>query len=308
MESIKNYFTRPPLPHSAFQVSSSYLSGICVSPKEKKIKSRFILPLEGGIIQPSFEQRNIREPALLEKKIKEALEKVHLSDHKIACLIPELSLRAFVFSFDTLPFSRKEREQIIRFRVKKQIPLLPEDAAVSFDVLRTDNSVRVLAAVARSSIIREYEDLFARLQLNVRSIGFPSLSLNNLINKEATQNFLLVNIEEDFFSLVVVANSAFVLYRLKSFAPSSPKDISLIQRVENIVKEVENTVNFVEDREKEKVQSFRVRLGLLEEGEEMFSRLQEKLPFPLAEIDVELAAECDLKERRILAPLIGQIL
>jgi Tfp pilus assembly PilM family ATPase len=307
-DRIKSYFMRQLLPRSAIQLTSSYLSGIHVSSKEGKIKNHFILPLEKGIIQPSFSNKNIKNPALLEKKIKQGLEKLHLSDNKIACLIPEVSLKAFVFSFDSLPSSREQRERIIRFRVKKQIPLLPDDARFSFDRLRSNSSAKIFVTVARASIIQEYEDLFSKLHLKVRALGVPTLSLYYLLNKEEERDLLLINIEEDSLSLIAGLNSEVAVYRLKLFIPGSLTSFSGLQRVENIVKEVENTVNFVEDKEKKKVNSFRIRLGLLEPEEEMFSQLKEKLSLPAKGIEAGLTSKLGLREKVILSPLIGQIL
>ena len=143
VNKIKNYFSQQPLPHAAFQVTSRYISGIRVSPKD-------------GRIRPSFDKTNIKNPEWLEKNMKKELGRLHIHDHKVACLLPELSIKAFVFSFGSLPSSRQEREQIIRFRIKKQIPLLPEDARFSFDVHKSNSTVKIFVAVARTSIIREY--------------------------------------------------------------------------------------------------------------------------------------------------------
>jgi hypothetical protein len=307
-DKIKNYFTRQLLPRSAIQLTSSYLSGIHVSSKEGKIKNHFIFPLERGVIEPSFSNKNIKNPAVLEKKIKQGLEKLHLSDNKIACLIPELSLKAFVFSFDSLPSSREHRERIIRFRVKKQIPLLPADARFSFDRIRSNGSGRMFVAVARSSIIQEYEDLFSKLRLKVRAVGVPTLSLFYLLNRAKERDLLIINIEKDSLSLIAGLNSEVAMYRLKPFIPSSLTEASGFQRVGDIVKEVENTVNFVEDKEKKKVNSFRIRLGLLEPEEGAFSQLKEKLSLPARGIEEGLTSKLGLREKIILSPLIGQIL
>jgi Tfp pilus assembly PilM family ATPase len=307
-DRIRNYFLWQLLPRSAIQITSNYLSGIHVSSKEGKIKNHFILPLERGVIEPSFSDKNIKNPALLEKKIKQGLEKLNLSNNKIACLIPELSLKAFVFSFDSLPSSREQRERIIRFRVKKQIPLLPDDARFSFDRISSNSSSKILVAVARASIVQEYEDLFNKLRLKVRAVGIPTLSLYYLLNREEERDLLLINIEEDSLSLLAGLNSEVAMYRLKPFILGSPTNVSGPQRVENIVKEVENTVNFVEDKEKKKVNSFRVRLGLLEPEEDMFMQLKERLSLPAKGIEAGLTSKLGLREKMILSPLIGQIL
>lgn len=305
---IKEYFTKPNFPRSAFYLSSRYLSGIHVSPKERKIKYHFITSLESGVIQPSFNKKNIKNGALLEKKIKEGLEKLHLAEQKIACLIPELSLQAFVFSFDSLPSSFQEREQVIRFRVKKQMAFIPEDARLSFDVIESDHSKKVLVSLARASIIQDYEDLLRKLGLKVRGVSSPVLSLYNVMSREGDGEFLLINIEEESLSLVAVINSEIVLYRQKPFGLESKEAMFSNQIIESIVKEVENTANFIEDRDKKKVDSLWVRLGVLGLEDEIFSKLKKKLSFPLRRIDVPLVSNLAIKERQFLSPLIGQIL
>lgn len=305
---IKEYFNKPHFPRSAFYLSSRYLSGIHVPPKERKIKSHFITPLESGVIEPSFNKKNIRNGPLLKKRLKEGLEKLHLTDQKIACLVPELSLIAFVLSFDSLPPSFQEREQIIRFRVKKQMAFLPEDARLSFDVIKSDHSEKVLVSVARASIIQDYEDFLRQVGLKVRGVGSPVLSLYNVVSKEENGEFLLINIEEESLSLVAIINSEIVLYRQKPFGLESQATAPSSQIIENIIREVENTANFVEDREKKKVTSLWIRLGLLGSEEEIFSRLNKKLSLHLKRIDVPLVSDLALNKRQFLSPLIGQIL
>lgn len=305
-DRIKNYFSRQPLPHAAFQVTSSYISGIRVSSKNGRITNHFILPLEKGVIRPSFERKNIKNPEWLEKNLKQKLGGLHIHDHKVACLLPELSIKAFVFSFGSLPSSRQEREQIIRFRIKKQIPLLPEDARFSFDVQKSKSKVKIFVAVARASIIREYEEFFSRFNLKIRTIGIPTLGLHSLLSAGKEKDFILINIEEDSLCLLAIIDSDIVLYRMKPILVSPQFSLSDDQRVENIVKEVENTVHFIEDKEEKKIQSSWVRLGVLDESG-VLARLQKNLSFPVTGIDSCLTGELSLREKKILSPLVGQI-
>ena len=307
LEKISQYFIKQPLPRTAFQLTSRYISGIHVSAKDGRVTHHFISPLERGIIQPSFDKSNIKKPALLEGRIKRELGKLRISDHKTAFLLPELSLKAFVFSFDSLPASRQDRERIIRFRVKKQIPLLPDDARFSFDVVKTGANMKMLVAVAKSSVIREYEDFFSRFNLRVRTVGVPTLSLQSLLNTQKEKDVLLINIEEDSLCLVAAINSEIALYRLKPFLSGFQASTSPDQAAENIVKEVENTIHFIEDKEERKIQSFWLRVGFLEGEEEVISSLERKATFPITRIESSLTEKLGLKEKKILSPLIGQI-
>ncbi len=307
-DKLKEYFTKPPFARSVFYLSARTLSGIHISRKERRIKHHFITPLEGGLIEPSFSKKNIENEPILERRMKEGLAKLHLNDTKTACLIPELSLKAFVFAFDSLPTSKHEREQIIRFRIKKQMAFLPDDARLSFDVIKYDHSQKVIVSIARASIISEYEDFFRRIGFKVSLISSPLLSLYNLIRGEREGVFLLANIEEESLGLLAIIDSEIALYRQKPLGFESEDDIPSPQRLEEIIKEIENTANYVEDREKRKITSLLVRLGQVGTEEKSFSQLRTELSFPIDRIDVSLASDIAVEERQFLAPLIGQML
>ena len=304
---LKNYFTEHPLPHSALQVTSSYISGIHLSAKDRKLKNHFVLPLAGGIIQPSLEKANIKDPALLRKLIHEGVEKFDIYNHGVALLLPELSQRTFVFSFDALPGPFKEREQIIRFRVKKQMPLLSEDVRISHDVLRTKGKKKTISSVARSAVVSEYENFFGQLRLKIRAVGFPLLSLSHLVDWNQEKDFFLVNIEKDSFGLLAFTESEPYLYRQKPLMVRQSENY-LLERVQTIVQEIENTAQFIRDKEKREISSIIIRLGLLDSEEEILSNMESRLNYPIKTIESMVGLKLSGRDKKILTPLIGQLL
>ena len=308
IDRIKHFFTQPLLPLSAFQLSSHYLSGIHINQKNGKIKNHFLFPLDKGIIEPSFFKKNIKKEVPLREKIKEGIEKLQLSDHRVVLLLPEISQRAFIFTFDALSSVRQEREQIIRFRIKKQIPLLPEDARLSFDLIKSNSQDKVVATIARSSVVKEFEDFFGQFRLKVRAVSTPLLSLLNLINREREKDVMLVNVEEDCFSLAAVLGSEISLYRQKPFELEYGDKESVDHRVEEIAQEIEKTVNFIEDKEDRKISSLLIRYGMLESEDKVFTGLRERLSLPVKDIETSFALNLPMKEKKILFPLIGQLL
>lgn len=306
-DNLKNFFTEHPLPNSAIQVTSSYISGIHLSLKDRKLKNHFILPVSGGIIQPSFEKANIKEPQLLQKLITEGVDGFDIYDHGVALLLPELSQRTFVFSFGTLPAAAKEREQLIRFRVKKQMPLLSEDVRISYDVLPTKGSKKVISSLARSPVVSDYENFFGQMRLKIKSVGFPLLGLSNMVNWNEEKDFFLVNIEKDSFGLLAVTDAEPSLYRQKPLMARQDEKY-LLEKVQNIVLEIENTVQFIRDKEEREISSIWIRFGLLESEQELLSSLESRLSFPIRNIDSAVSINLSSREKRILAPLIGQLL
>jgi len=305
---IIEYFTRPPQLQSAFYISTRYIAGIHLSPKDKQVSHYFVLPLEEGVVVPSFTKKNIYDNPSLEDRLREGMEKLRLSDKKTACLIPELCLKAFVFSFDSLPSSAEEREKIIRYRIKKQMGFFPEDSRLSFQEIDSSQERRLLVCLAKDSVIHEYEDCLGRLGLKVRILGSPVLGLYNVLNSQERENFLLINVEKESLSLVAVIESEISLYRQKPNVLERKAELTIAQQVENIITEVQNTAHFLEDTEEKKIQSLYLRLGSLRAEEKMYSELENRLPFALNRINVVRLEKLNPREREILAPLIGQIL
>lgn len=304
---IQEYFTQQPLPHTLFQISSRYVAGVAWSQKEKRIKRHFLLPLAPGIVEPSFDKTNIKEPGRLEEKLRDGLRRLHAPDGNIGCLIPDLCFKVFVFGFDSLPASDRERAELVRWRLKKQTPLAAEDLRISYDVITSNASSRVLVAAVRTVVVREYEDFFSRLRLRVRHVGIPSLNLLNRRNGEKDGASVIANIEEDYVSLMVVIGSGIVLYRLKSLGSMGPTAASSVQRAADVAKEIENTVHFIEDREKKKVLSLWLRLGLLEGEEEFMAGLRAGLSLKAELVESNRLSGLNPCEKRLLSPLVGLI-
>lgn len=306
-DNMMNFFTRIPMPLTAFQLSAHYLSGIHITPKEKRIKSYYISPLEKGIIAPSFYKKNIHDPAGLGNKINEGLTKLNNSGHKMAFLLPELAQKAFVFSFDSVPATLEEQEQLIRFRVKKQMPLLPGDSRLAYMTFSTEDKIRVVASVAKAAVIQEYEDIFSQQKLKVKLVGVPSLSLLNVMDLDAEKDFILIDVEEDSFCLIAVVNSKMALYRQKPFGFESTDEQANIEKISTIIQEVTTTTQFIEDKEKREIASLWIRLGIWNNGEELFEQLGDRLSTPLKRIESSLEQKLDPDKKKILSPLIGQM-
>ncbi len=307
-DRLKDYLIKPPSFSVAFQISHHYLSGIHILPKEGKIKNQFILPLESSALEPSFDKKNIADDSHLEERLKEGVRQLNFSEKKIALLIPESCLKVFVFSFVPLPSSPKEKEEIIRWRVKKQMPLLPDDIRLSYTVLRSNEEEKVLVSLARASVVHEYENFFSKIGLRVGTVGVATLNLMNLIDGEEADNLIVINLEEDYISLMAFLDSEISLYRVKPLVHESQTKLPFATKIEDVVKEIKNTVNFIEDREKINIKTFWARLGTMNPEEKILSALQDRLAVPLKMIEPPPASELAFHESQILSPLIGQIL
>jgi hypothetical protein len=307
LRKIKDFFFAPLCPPMVIQVSSSYLSGIHMDVKDGRAKRHVILELPTGLLEPHFDRKNIDDAAALSGVLKEGLGQLQVSGKKIACLLPEACFKILVIPFDSIPSSEKEREKTIRWRAKKQMAILPEDTRLTYEMIAGASSIKVMAALARTPVIREYEDLFAGLGLEVGIATAPTVSLLNLVDWEDEKDILVANIEEESLGVIAVTQAEPALYRLKTFSVGGEDGLRLRQKIEAVVNEIENTAHFIEDHEKREVRALWFRSGLREGQEDILAGLKTALPFEVRAIQAPPSFGLAPESSAFLAPLAGQV-
>ena len=308
IESLKSFFLNLPLPDAAFELAAGYLSGIRISRRSRSARGRFILPLDPGGFAASFDRANVTDAASLKERIAEGKERLGLTRGRISVLIPEPCVRIFILTVDSVPGPQAEREAFIRWRIGKQMPLVHEDLVITSVVSRGGPSQTIMACMARRAVVQEYEELFADCGLSVGTVTVPSLGLINLLGGEiGAAGGLLLNVEDDYVSLLAFTESEWHLYRQKAFLTESRTSWTLDQKVDQVAKEISNTAHFLEDKEMIKVEKIWARSGVLEDGVELIARLQSAQDLPVEAVDYPAREPWDVREKAILAPLVGMI-
>ena len=303
-DRLKEYFGGGPFLSLSFMLTGRSLSCLRAGGRERRAEGQAVLALKPGALEPSFERHNIKDPAELGEKIREALRRTQSTVREAALLVPEACQKSFIFSFDDFPASPEERRELLLWRLKKQMPSLPDDARLAFDLSGNGAPRRVFVSVVRPAVVREYEGLFAAAGLKIRSVSLPILGLFNLLDRDREKDVLLANIEEEAVSLLAALNGEAVLYRFKPFlAGAGPQGSSL---EENVIKEVAGTLTYLEDREKKKVKTLWLRAGVGTEASALAEAFQKKLDLIVRPVEAPAAFGLTSRERHFLAPLIGQ--
>jgi hypothetical protein len=298
------FFTDPLHPPAAFLVSRTRIGGLVRSGKGGGISGQAVLPLAPGVLEPSFDKRNIANPTAFEKAVRDTGARTGRTGGPVGILLPESCLKAFVLPFESLPSSPRERDEVLRWRLAKLVPLPPEDMRMSYAVLKAPGQTRVLMAIARTDVVREYEDAFGRAGLTVRDVGVPALNLLGLVRLDPPAHALILNLEEDYVSLTAVLDGQVALYRFKPVLqdPNGLQDPRL--KIEQAAAEVETTIRFVEDREKKTIGAVWVR-ATFPDSTGAAAVLREQLP-NLDVRDIEIPPQIRPPDRAFLAPLAGQ--
>ena len=305
LKRVKDYFLEVPLPDVVLQVAPRYLSGLRIAPRERKAGGHFLLPIPEGAVVPSFESLNFADPRAVESAVKEGLAKLGLSQGTAAVLLPELAAKVFVLGLDSLPASPRERDSIIRWRVAKILPSLPDDARFAFLRTPAGEGERLLVTVARTSVIQEYEALLAGCGLAAGNVNPAFLNLIGILPAAPEGDALAVNVEDDSLGLAVLDGSGIGLYRQKPFSMDGAPGAAPIT---DLVTEIENTIHYLEDREKRTVRILWLRSGLIGVRSDLAAELRKALPsMTVMEAGGCVPLDAGARDKDLLAPLYGHL-
>lgn len=116
--------------------------------------------LKPGSVVPDLIEANLRERNSVFQTLRDTLVSVGGRSRDVIAVLPDAAVRVVLLDFDTLPANSEEAEGVVRFRLKKSLPFDMDKAKVSYQAQSSNNGVRVIAAVALTSVIEDYESAF----------------------------------------------------------------------------------------------------------------------------------------------------
>lgn len=178
--------------------------------------------LTDGVVRPNLIGTNVHDRGELVSAIRDALSTVGARGRDTIVVLPDAASRISLLDFDTLPERRQEAEGVLRFRLKKSLPFDIDKAAISYEAVRANGSVKVVAATALQSIVQEYEEA-------VREAGFspgvvvPSMAAA-LGAVDATHPTLVIKADPGTAGLAIVHRNELMLLRTLEMASISDPD------------------------------------------------------------------------------------
>jgi type IV pilus assembly protein PilM len=116
--------------------------------------------LNEGVIVPGLNIPNVLDADALRAALSGAMGAVAGKSRDVIVVLPDVAIRTILLDFEALPAKPEEVEPVIRFRLKKSLPFDVDHAALSYEVTRSNGTIRAVAAVSPSEIIAEYEKAF----------------------------------------------------------------------------------------------------------------------------------------------------
>jgi len=167
--------------------------------------------LAPGTVVPDLMEGNLRERTAIFQTIRDTLDSVGGRSRDVIAVLPDTSVRVVLLDFETLPPKRDEVEAVVRFRLKKSLPFDLEKAKVSYHAQPAPGGVRVIAAVALTSIVEDYENAFREAGYTP-GIVMPSM-LAALGAASSERPTMIIKVDARTTSIAILDQNQLLLFR-----------------------------------------------------------------------------------------------
>ncbi len=291
-ERIRRYFLEQPRPSAVFQIAPSYFSALKTGPGDQLTADDYVYhPISSGLVEARILQKNIVQPGLLQELVKKTWRKFRPHGHSVTVILPEMSARAFIFTLESAGLTPAEQVRFIEWKLEHNLSHPLDRVRYSYQTFNSGRERKVLVVCIGEEVASEYESLFAENRLHPGKLTIPSLSVLNLVVRTGLPagDFLLLDADLDYLSLVAVLDGSPYLYRQKQLWPD--KETSRT----TILKEAENTIHFIEDKARKKPSLVFLRSNP-ENPVWLMAEMEKLLGLKVEEV---------MGERQFLAPLLG---
>jgi type IV pilus assembly protein PilM len=262
MQRLDRWLNALPHPSLVVEVSPNRVAAARWGKTRGTLESYAVEPVPFGAIVPSPVEVNIAQPDAVRGALRRVFSRLPSRGPELALLIPDPVVRVFILPFETFPRRASDALPLLRWRLKKSVPFDVDETVVSF--MRQDGrdgSLEIVAAVARQSIVREYEDLAASLNSHAAVVLGSTLATLPLLEERGAT--LLVRMSGRTLTTVIVQGENLAVYR----SGEMHADIGVLEP-QLILDEIFPAIAYYQDTWKGMVD--RVRLSGFGAREEMF--------------------------------------
>lgn len=183
--------------------------------------------LPDGLVTPALTGTNVSQLDEVVAGLRRALDHAGLgTPRRVALVVPDSLARVSLLHFEQLPGRAADRDQLVRWQLRKATPFPLEEAQLSYFVAHAEPGASTLAAVvARRDVIAQYEAVTAALGIHAGIVDLASFNvMNALISAGAAPagDALLVCLAAEATSLAILRGPDLMFYRHRTAVDEEP--------------------------------------------------------------------------------------
>lgn len=134
------------------------------------------------VMRPSFREPNLMDRGTFSSTLKDAWLRLLVRENRVDVALPDTVGRTMLIDLDTRLRSKSEGLDLIRWKLKKNLPVDVGTVHLDYQVLeeREDGTLSVLAAIISRDVVSQYEEALQDAGLVPINIEFSSFSLYRL--------------------------------------------------------------------------------------------------------------------------------
>src|SRR5208282_1576686 len=157
---MRSNFSSSSKPKLACEIAADRVLAGRVSERGDMVETCTANELAPGSVVPDLMENNLRERKRVFDTVQETLGSLNSRSRDVIAVLPDAAVRVMLLDFETLPSNRQEAEGVVRFRLKKSLPFDLDKAKISYHAQPANGGLRLVAAVALTSVVEDYESLF----------------------------------------------------------------------------------------------------------------------------------------------------
>ncbi len=209
--------------------------------KSKTIQVRSVASrdIPEGAIEIALARPNIVAPEPVVSALAEVLGAVGAAEQRLSVLLPDHVARVALLAFATLPRTRRELIELVRFRMAKSLPFKLDEAVMDMTVLGGGSGpagASVLATFMHRAVLEQYENLFTAAGYWPGLVGISTFEIYNLFRhtlearRLPDKDTLLLNVTPHYLSLLIFRGDDLIFYRCKPHQTGSEELVKGVRR------------------------------------------------------------------------------
>ena len=204
-------------------IGAVLVSGSQSTPVLEKVAFR---PLQLDSIRISHRDPHIAKIGHFVAQLKAVWNDLKTRETRVAVTLPDISGRIMLLDLEDKWRGREEALEIIRWKLKKSLPMESADMHLDFQVLaeREDGETFVMAAIVSKRILEQYDEVFHEAGLQAAWVDFTTISLAKAFERNISKesNPIFITLYDGVLGVMVFADGVPAFYRSKSLMGATP--------------------------------------------------------------------------------------
>jgi type IV pilus assembly protein PilM len=201
------------------------------------IDSASFRPFSHDMLRISHRELHIMNPDLFGRLVQEAWSALDVSDPRISLSLPDATGRIMLLDMEERWKSKSEAVDMIRWKLKKSLPLEMSDLHLDFQVLerREQGDTSIMAAIVSRRVLQQYEDVFDKIGLQADNISFTTINILKAFNETVTRdsNAAFFSFYDSCLGVMIFSEGVPTFYRSKSLPATSASSSRVYMEVNN---------------------------------------------------------------------------